>query len=92
MKCKRNLIDSTCVNKLLYPGKVSSEHFECLIMLSRVRGEKIIVALEAFLVKGRKRKDIFENYNISPGYFSLKLNQVRACNRAIAEILPFYMR
>lgn len=92
MKCKSNIIDSACVNKLLYPGKVSPKHFRCLIMLSRIRGEKIVVALEAFLVKGWTRKDIFENHKISPGYFSLKLNQVRACNRMIVEILPFYMR
>ncbi|EHG2955464.1 transcriptional regulator [Salmonella enterica subsp. diarizonae serovar 61:z52:z53] len=70
----------------------SPEYFYCLITLSRIRGEKIVVALEAFLVKGWARKDIFESYNISPGYFSLKLNQVRSCNRMIAEILPFYMR
>ncbi|HFW2817482.1 TPA: PapB/FocB family fimbrial expression transcriptional regulator [Salmonella enterica subsp. enterica serovar Java] len=92
MKCDENMIDEVCANKLLYPGKVSPKHFRCLIMLSRIRGEKIVVALEAFLVKGWARKDIFESYKISPGYFSLKLNQVRACNRIIAEILPFYMR
>ncbi|EON6570355.1 TPA: PapB/FocB family fimbrial expression transcriptional regulator [Salmonella enterica subsp. diarizonae] len=92
MKCEINMVDEASASKLLYPGNVSPEHFKCLIMLSRIRGEKIVVALEAFLVKGWARKDIFESYNISPGYFSLKLNQVRSCNRMIAEILPFYMR
>ncbi|EAN1669177.1 transcriptional regulator, partial [Salmonella enterica] len=53
------MVDEASASKLLYPGNVSPEHFKCLIMLSRIRGEKIVVALEAFLVKGWARKDIF---------------------------------
>ncbi|EIE0340254.1 transcriptional regulator [Salmonella enterica] len=92
MKCERNAIDTDYVDELIYPGKVSPEHFKCLVTLSRIRGKKTVVALEDFLVNGRTRKVIFEIYKISPGYFSLKLKQIRYYNRLIAEILPFYMR
>lgn len=91
MKCENHIINSGCVHSLIYPGDVSPEHFKYLISLSRVRGKKAINALEAFLVKGWSRKEIFVVYKISPGYFSLKLKQVRKCNLMISEILPFYI-
>ncbi|EIY5515280.1 transcriptional regulator [Salmonella enterica] len=90
MKCESHIINSERARSLMYPGELSPEHFQCLISLSRIRGEKIIEALEAFLVKGWPRKDIFEIYKISPGYFSLKLNQIRDCNKMVFEMLPFY--
>ncbi|HAU2960676.1 TPA: transcriptional regulator [Salmonella enterica subsp. diarizonae] len=91
-RCNRNVIDVLHADKLMYPGEVLPEHFECLINLSRIHGKKVTMALESFLVKGWSRKDIFKTHNISPGYFSLKLNQVRRYNTMIAEILPFYLR
>lgn len=88
MKCDSYSIDT---EKKMYPGQVSQDHFKIMIALSNVRGKKAIVSLEAYLVKGWLRKDIFEFYKISPGYFSQKLNQVRRCNEMIVEVLPFYM-
>lgn len=90
MKCKGYIIDSDYARKLMYPGKVSPEHFQCLIGLSRIRSKKVVEALEAFLVNGWSRKDIFETYRISPGYFSLKLGQIRGYNKMVFEMLPFY--
>lgn len=82
-----NFIHAT---KYLKPGDVLPEHFFSLIKLSKIRGKKIQAALEAFLVKGKSRKEIFELYNISPGYFSSKLNQLRQCSRLVLEMLPYY--
>lgn len=92
MKCEFYIVNVKHVDRLMYPGEVSPEHFKCLITLSRIRGKKIVMALEDFLVNGWARTDIFKIHKVSPGYFSLKLNQVRNCNKMIAEILPFYMR
>lgn len=90
MKCEDYIINSVFARDLMYPGEVSPEHFQYLIRLSRIHGKKAVEALEAFLVKGWSRKDIFETYKISPGYFSLKLSQIRNCNKMVFEMLPFY--
>ncbi|HBE6106727.1 TPA: transcriptional regulator [Escherichia coli] len=76
--------------KYLSPGNVSPEHFQYLMALSKTRGRKIDMALEDYLVKGKSRKEIFETYNISPGYFSLKLNQLRQCSRIVMDMMRFY--
>ncbi|EFB4675779.1 transcriptional regulator [Escherichia coli] len=83
--------DNVHAAKYLCPGKVIPEHFERLILLSNIRGKKIKVALEDFLVNGKSRKEIFCIYNISPGYFSHKLNQLRHCSRMIVDLLPYYI-
>ncbi|STB68614.1 Major pilu subunit operon regulatory protein papB [Citrobacter freundii] len=77
--------------RYLRPGEVSPEHFMCLMILSKTHGKKIQPALEAFLVKGITRKEIFDSYNVSAGYFSLKLGQIRQCSRVILKALPFYI-
>lgn len=46
------------------------EHFEQLMLLSKIRERKINAALKDFLVNGKNRKEIFCIYGISPGYFS----------------------
>lgn len=83
--------DTLHVSECLYPGRVSPEHFQLLITLSKIRGEKVKFALEAFLVKGESRKEIFEKYNINPGYFSNKLNQLRRCSKTILDVIPYYI-
>ncbi|EIM7318256.1 transcriptional regulator [Escherichia coli] len=77
--------------KYLQPGNVSILHFKQLIYLSKIRGKKINMALEAFLVEGKSRKEIFKLYGISPGYFSLKLNQLRACSRLVMNMSSYYV-
>lgn len=82
--------DSMHSVKYLVPGKVSREHFQYLMALSRIRGKKINIALEEHLVNGKSRKEIFESYDITPGYFSLKLSQVKQCSRMVWEMFHFY--
>lgn len=83
--------DAEHAAKYLQPGNVSLLHFNQLIYLSKIRGKKINMALEAFLVEGKSRKEIFKLYGISPGYFSVKLNQLRHCSRMIMELFPYYV-
>ncbi|MCZ8969245.1 PapB/FocB family fimbrial expression transcriptional regulator [Escherichia albertii] len=84
--------DSIHAAKYLCPGKVMPEHFEQLMLLSKIRGKKINAALKDFLVNEKKLKEIFCIYGISPGYFSHKLNQLRHCSRMIMDLLPYYVR
>ncbi|TQN75808.1 UNVERIFIED_ORG: adhesin biosynthesis transcription regulatory protein, partial [Citrobacter freundii] len=51
--------DSVHAAKYLCPGKVMPEHFEQLMLLSKIRGKKINAALKDFLVNGKTRKEIF---------------------------------
>ncbi|EOT8215551.1 PapB/FocB family fimbrial expression transcriptional regulator [Escherichia albertii] len=83
--------DSVHAAKYLCPGKVMPEHFEQLMLLSKIRGKKINAALKDFLVNGKAQKEIFCIYGISPGYFSHKLNQLRHCSRMIMDLLPYYV-
>lgn len=45
--------DSVHAAKYLCPGKVMPEHFNQLMVLSKIRGEKINAALKDFLVNGK---------------------------------------
>lgn len=83
--------DSVHAAKYLYPGKVVPEHFNQLVQLSKIRGKKIKTALKDFLVNGKTRKEIFNTYGISQGYFSHKLNQLRHCSRMVMDLLPYYV-
>ncbi|EGF7427679.1 MAG: transcriptional regulator [Escherichia coli] len=83
--------DSVHAAKYLCPGKVVPEHFDQLMLLSKIRGKKINSALRDFLVNGKNRKEIFCIYGISPGYFSHKLNHLRHCSRMIVDLLPYYV-
>ncbi len=82
--------DSVHAAKYLCPGKVMPDHFSQLMQLSKIRGKKINAALKDFLVNGKFRKEIFCIYDISPGYFSHQLNQLRHCSRMIMDLIPYY--
>lgn len=84
-------LDSVHAAKYLYPGKVVPEHFNRLVQLSKIRGKKIKPALKDFLVNGKTRKEIFNTHDISRGYFSHKLNQLRHCSRMVMDLLPYYV-
>lgn len=61
------------------------EHFEQLMLLSKIRGVKINAALKDFLVNGKTRKEMFCIYDVSPRYFCHRLNQLRNCSRMIMD-------
>lgn len=74
----------------LYPGRVHMMHFQLLIELSSIHSQKAIDALESFLVKGCSRKDIYEWYGISPGYFSILLKKIKHVDFTVSQLVPYY--
>lgn len=77
-------------DNILYPGTVSQFHFDALIFMANIRGGKIKSALNDYLVHGVSRKDVFELYNVSPSFFSIKLKRVRLYNSIVFSIISYY--
>ncbi|HGH3390201.1 TPA: PapB/FocB family fimbrial expression transcriptional regulator [Citrobacter freundii] len=75
----------------LEPGRVEREHFLCLINISPIRSRKIIHALEEYFVNGVNRKVICEEYNVNPGYLSLKIREFQNISSMVYSALPFYI-
>ena len=78
------------IDRFLYPGKVSIEHFEMLIELSGIRSKRVIMALERYLVGGEKRKTLCEANSVSLSYFSVKLKQLHNCSVLVMKLCPYY--
>ncbi|MBB8471298.1 transcriptional regulator [Escherichia coli] len=79
---------STCS---LTPGAVHELHFRLLIEVSSIHSEKAIKALEGFLVEGYPRKDIYERYGISAGYFSIILKKIKYIDYIVSKLTPYYI-
>lgn len=76
----------------LHPGRVHPEHFRLLADVSNIYSEKILIALELFLVKGLTRQESCDRAGISPSCMSIKLRQLQSLSRAIIEMYPWYAR
>ena len=79
------------ITSRLDPGTVEKEHFLLLIKISSIRSGKVIIALEEFFVNGVQRKIICDNYNVNPGYLSLKIREIQFLSSMIYKTLPFYI-
>ncbi|MEC9839863.1 PapB/FocB family fimbrial expression transcriptional regulator [Escherichia coli] len=76
----------------LTPGAVHELHLRLLIEVSSIHSEKAIKALEGFLVEGCPRKDIYERYGISAGYFSIILRKIKYIDYVVSKLAPYYSK
>lgn len=74
---------------IIYPGTMSEEHFELLIVILRCRSEKVINALRSYFVDGVKRKEISEIEKIDQGYLSRKIYELQNLNYLIISTYPY---
>lgn len=74
----------------LSAGNVDEAHFRLLIGLTSINSEKVILALRAFLVHGRTRREVCDEFGVNQGYFSLKLRQMQHTSQSIVALLPYY--
>ncbi|AOV97677.1 repressor [Edwardsiella hoshinae] len=67
--------DAYLINKKvnLLPGSISEARFWLLIEISPIHSEKVIAALNDYLVLGYTRREACERNNVAAGYFSLSL-------------------
>lgn len=74
----------------LKQGSVAQEHFILLVDISSINSQKVIQALEAFLVRGIDRKEACDLYGVSQGYFSIKLKQLQDISKIVVDMYPYY--
>lgn len=74
----------------LLPGQVHIEHFRLLVDISHINSERILLALELFLVKGLTRQQACNIAGISQSCLSVKLRQMQDISRTVMQMYPWY--
>ncbi|EAA8634478.1 transcriptional regulator [Salmonella enterica subsp. enterica] len=74
----------------LFPGEVDIEHFRLLVDISHINSERILLALELFLVKGMTRQQACNIAGISQSCLSVKLRQMQEISRTVMKLYPWY--
>ncbi|EBD6270327.1 transcriptional regulator [Salmonella enterica] len=74
----------------LLPGQVHIEHFRLLADISHINSERILLALELFLVKGLTRQQACNMAGISQSCLSVKVRQMQDISRTVMQLYPWY--
>ncbi|ENW8698176.1 TPA: transcriptional regulator [Escherichia coli] len=74
----------------LYQGEVSPEKFHLLVELSNIYSERILLALELYLVRGLERRRACEKAGISQSCFSVKLRRMQDVSRTVIRLYSWY--
>ncbi|EGI3917889.1 transcriptional regulator [Escherichia coli] len=75
----------------LSPGKISERQFWLLVEISPIHSEKVINALQDFLVMGYNRREACERHAVSQGYFSGALRRFQHIHQTVNKLVPFYI-
>nr|WP_274539511.1 PapB/FocB family fimbrial expression transcriptional regulator [Escherichia coli] len=70
---------------------MSENHFEILLSLRSINGQKVRLALKDYFVDSCTRKKTCDRNNVSQGYFSISMRKVMQTDRLVASITEFYM-
>lgn len=74
----------------LHQGAVSPEKFNLLIDISNIYSERILLALELYLVRGMDRSQACEHAGISQSCFSVKLRRIQDVSRTVVKLYNWY--
>ncbi|EBC6662868.1 hypothetical protein C1B90_24055 [Salmonella enterica] len=74
----------------LHQGAVSPEKFNLLIDISNIYSERIVRALELYLVRGLDRTPACEQAGISKSCFSVKLRRIQDVSRTVVRLYRWY--
>ncbi|ATO79357.1 TPA: PapB/FocB family fimbrial expression transcriptional regulator [Escherichia coli] len=75
---------------VLTQGCMDEEHFLLLMDISPICSKKVFESLRAYLVDGRSRKFICENYNINNGYLTVSLNRLNKIHQCLFLLKKYY--
>ena len=75
---------------MLTAGNVSEELFFHIINLSTIRSEKAIKALYDFFVHGHSRLDVCNKHQISPGFLSVKIKDLKRVMLLACGFVKYY--
>lgn len=73
-------------NAPMTPGQVSSCHFRLLTDVYAIRSKRMLHALEAHLVHGKKRREACEMSGATQSYFSVKVRELQRVHQKITEM------
>lgn len=74
----------------LEPGKVDPDHLVRLIGLTGIVGPKLIEALHAHLVKGRKKVDACNEFGVNPSLLSRKVTDLNRVHNDVRGLAKYY--
>ncbi|EDT8257542.1 transcriptional regulator, partial [Salmonella enterica subsp. diarizonae serovar 48:z52:z] len=73
------------------PGSVPAEQFYLLIDISPLRSNKVIKALHNYFVLGHTRNDVCEEFQVNPGYLSIKIREIQLLCRKLLDMYPYFI-
>jgi hypothetical protein len=74
----------------LVPGRVCEDQFCLLVEMSSIRSDKMIQALQEYLVQGQSRIAICERYGLGSSYFSISLDRLQRLSHIAAMLSCYY--
>lgn len=77
---------------VLVPGKITGDQFCLLVEMSSIRSEKMVQALQEYLVQGKSRILICENYNLGSSHFSISLDRLQRLSYLASQLSRYYLR
>ncbi len=74
----------------LVPGRITEDMFCILVEMSSIRSEKMIQALQEYLVQGKSRIAICEQYRLGSSHFSISLDRLQRLSYLAAMLTCYY--
>lgn len=74
----------------LHPEKIKAEHFGLLVGISSIYSERILLALELYLVRGQSYQQTCAAAEISQRQLSVKLRQLQDVSATVIRPFQFY--
>lgn len=71
-------------------GSVHAEHYRLLVKISGIHSEKVILAMEDYLVNGLPRRVVCEKFTVSTSYLSRSLKKIQSVSEIVSLIYPWY--
>lgn len=90
MEINNDIILARIKQGALIPGKLSENQFFLLIEMSSIRSEKMVQALQEYLVQGKARIDIYKNHGVGSSHFSLSLDRLQRLSYLVSQLSIYY--
>lgn len=90
MENNDELLQGRIKQGVLVPGKITEDMFCLLVEMSSIRSEKMVQALQEYLVQGKSRIAICENYRLGSSHFSISLDRLQRLSYLAAMLSCYY--
>lgn len=76
----------------LVPGKITEDQFCLLVEMSSIRSERMVQALQEYLVQGKSRIAICESYRLGSSHFSISLDRLQRLSYLASQLSFYYQK